>query len=148
MAFNLVIVSTSAPEMKLTISQPCGSAIQRMPKDVVIYFSEHSYWEPSNCGSRSGRMTLAGDAAHAMPPNRGQDCDHAINDAISFAQAVEATADGAERSFAMQSYSDGVVVRGFKETLLSRETAFKTGDYDNFKDHGTTRHGLARSPEQ
>ena len=83
-----------------------------------------------------------------MPPNRGQGLNHAINDAFNVIAAVKAIEGGGmDKKTAVEAYRDEVVERGAKETILSRDTAFATLDYDKFKDSGIMRHGLARSPD-
>ncbi|QIW98657.1 hypothetical protein AMS68_004175 [Peltaster fructicola] len=135
-------------ELASNLVEPYRTAVQCIPKDVDVQFSELSYWKPSIWDTHDGRVTLAGDAAHSMPPNRGQGCNHAINDALNLVQAVKAISGGAEKTRTVQSYSEEVVMRGVRETLLSKETAFKTVDYANFKDHGMMKHGLTRSPDE
>lgn len=82
-----------------------------------------------------------------MPPNRGQGCNHAINDALNFVRSVKAIAAGADQAKTIQAHSDEVIERGAQETRLSKETAEKTVDYAHFMDHGMVKHGLERAPE-
>ena len=119
-----------------------------MPEDVEILYSDLGCWVPRAWDTHEGRVTLAGDAAHSMPPNRGQGLNHALNDAYNFVEAVKkvATAQG-DRLEVIQAYSDEVAVRGAKETELSRETAFLTLDYSKFTESALMRHGLTRMPD-
>ena len=119
-----------------------------MPNEVEIMYNDLGCWIPEPWDTHGGRLTLAGDAAHSMPPNRGQGLNHAINDAYNFVKTVEKIATGgSNQALAIQAYSDEVAARGAKETELSRETAFLTLDYSKFKDSALMKHGLTRAPE-
>lgn len=83
--------------------------------------------EPWN--TRGGRVTLAGDAAHSMPPHRGQGLNDALQDACNLVQAIEKVVSGAARQDEeIQRVSDEIVERGAKETRLSIESAMKSFD--------------------
>ena len=119
-----------------------------IPEDVPIRFYDLSYWVPERWNTHNGGVVLAGDAAHSMPPNRGQGLNHAINDAYNIVAAIKHREHRkGQKQAVVEAYRDEVVERGAKETQLSRDTAFETLDYDKFKDSGIMRHGLARSPE-
>ena len=93
-------------------------------------------------------MTLAGDAAHSMPPDRGPGLNHAINDAYNFVAIVKRIDSGGKgQREILEAYSDEVAERGAKETQLSRETAYLTLNYSRFKDSALMRNGMTRSPE-
>jgi 2-polyprenyl-6-methoxyphenol hydroxylase-like FAD-dependent oxidoreductase len=132
----------------LISQQPFHSAILWIPDNVDIRFYDLSYWVPEHWDTQGGGVVLAGDAAHSMPPNRGQGLNHAINDAYNIVATIKKLDHDEKRKKAMmESYRDEVVERGAKETRLSRDTAFATLDYDKFKESGIMKHGLARSPD-
>lgn len=71
----------------------------------------------------AGRVTLLGDAAHAMPPFRGEGGCQAIDDALKLARAIETmdkTDSGSIRSL-MDSYQREMLERGGKAARLSAE---------------------------
>jgi len=49
-------------------AEPFRSAVQWMPEDTEITYNSMAYWEPVPWDNHSGRVTLAGDAVHPMPP--------------------------------------------------------------------------------
>ncbi|KAK3201165.1 hypothetical protein GRF29_213g1344068 [Pseudopithomyces chartarum] len=71
----------------------------------------------------AGRVTLLGDAAHAMPPFRGEGGCQAMDDALKLARAIEAmekTDVNSIRTF-MDSYQREMLERGGKAARLSAE---------------------------
>lgn len=57
-------------EKASVLAEPFRSAIQWMPGDTKITYNSIAYWAPVPWDSHSGRVTLAGDAAHPMPPRK------------------------------------------------------------------------------
>lgn len=57
-----------AKERGSKIQEPFRSAIQWIPEDVKFPYVDVSYWVAKPWDSHKGRVTLAGDAAHPMPP--------------------------------------------------------------------------------
>ena len=52
------------------LCEPFRSAILWMPEDQNITYDTMAYWVSVPWDSQDGRVTLAGDAAHAMPPRK------------------------------------------------------------------------------
>lgn len=50
--------------------QPFKSAIQWIPDDYPMTYDQINYWDCIPWDTHGGRVTLAGDAAHPMPPRR------------------------------------------------------------------------------
>jgi len=55
-------------EKASVLAEPFRSAVQWMSDDTKITYNSIAYWVPVPWDSHSGRVTLAGDAAHPMPP--------------------------------------------------------------------------------
>jgi 2-polyprenyl-6-methoxyphenol hydroxylase-like FAD-dependent oxidoreductase len=48
--------------------EPFRSVILNIPEDTKMYNQKLSYWIPTQWDNHDGRVTMAGDAAHPMPP--------------------------------------------------------------------------------
>ena len=120
--------------------------MQWLPDDTVVRFDLQRYWIPQRFQRHTDNVTLAGDAAHSMPPHRGQGLNHAIHDALNFVEAVKKIqADPESQAQVLRSYNDEVAERSRKETLMSLGAAGAT--YGTFKDSAQVKYGLVRSPE-
>ncbi|OCL07891.1 FAD/NAD(P)-binding domain-containing protein, partial [Glonium stellatum] len=87
----------------------------RIPLDQGTCWERATPWD-----NRKGRMTLCGDAAHPMPPHRGQGLNVAIQDASLFAAAIIEAASGAKSlSEAIDAYDKEMFERGTKEMKIS-----------------------------
>lgn len=112
-----------------------------------------AYWIAEPWDTRHGRITLAGDSAHPMPPYRGQGGNHAILDSFNFVVAVKkianATTGRAElQANLMKEYSDEVARRGAEETALSKKNGMMLMAYDDFKESPYAKQGLTRGGSQ
>lgn len=52
------------------LGEPAHSAFMWLPEDTEVHKADISYWITQQWDNRKGRITLVGDAAHAMPPCR------------------------------------------------------------------------------
>jgi len=50
------------------LAEPYRSAWKWIPDDTKMTYNNIAYWVPVPWDNHSGRATLAGDAAHPMPP--------------------------------------------------------------------------------
>lgn len=50
------------------LGEPARSAFMWLPDDTEVHKADISYWISQPWNNRQGRLTLIGDAAHAMPP--------------------------------------------------------------------------------
>lgn len=128
------------------LSEPFRSAFLWMPDNVQTRRYGLGYWIPptENWPTHNGRATLAGDAAHSMPPHRGQGLNNAINDAFNLVAAINALANE-DQTEVIQAYSDEVGERGAKEVQLSRETAAMMLDYTAFRQSALMTKGLEKA---
>ncbi|WPH03436.1 Hypothetical protein R9X50_00631600 [Acrodontium crateriforme] len=129
------------------LAEPFRSAFLWLPEDMEIKYNDLAAWVPSPWDSHDGRVTLAGDAAHAMPPHRGQGLNQAIQDAQNLVEAMKTIQQSGDHQPAIvQAYSDEVVERGGKETRLSLE-ASRSITLEAFKKGPWVKHGLGKVSE-
>ncbi|PHH59577.1 hypothetical protein CDD81_2842 [Ophiocordyceps australis] len=80
--------------------------------------------------NRHGRLTLAGDAAHAMTMYRGEAGNHGILDAVRLCAALEAVS-AAQKTLpaAIDEYEAELTVRTAPAVLLSRQACLDAHDF-------------------
>ena len=131
--------------------QPFRSAIQWLPDDLPLNYDILNYWISTPWDTRNGRATLAGDAAHPMPPHRGQGLNHAIQDAYNLVsiltKSASASTDPDTLGKQIQDYSDEVASRGAAEVELSRTQAFMALNWKTLQESPFMKHGVDRSPQ-
>ncbi|GAB7364635.1 hypothetical protein MBLNU230_g5438t1 [Neophaeotheca triangularis] len=86
-----------------------------------------------NCG---GRVTLVGDAAHAMTMYRGEAANHGILDAFNLAKAMEALERGLKiKREALDGYEAELRQRTRPAVLLSRQACLDAHDFGNLNEN-------------
>lgn len=117
-----------------------------MPEMVQTRRYGLGYWVPpvNAWQTHNGRVTLAGDAAHSMPPHRGQGLNNAINDAFNLVAAITEL-DNKNQNEYINLYSGEVAERGAKEVELSKETAAMMLDYTMFRQSALMTKGLQKA---
>lgn len=158
--FQLIPSWQGAPDMSLSnaerrahllertsgLAEPFHSAYAWIPEDLEIAYQHLGYWvaeEPWD--THSGRISLAGDAAHPMPPYRGQGLNNALLDAYSLVQAIDQMVKGdGEQAAVIQKASEEIAERGAKEVGLSVETALMSMDHEKIKSSALFSQGFAR----
>ncbi|KAF4635777.1 hypothetical protein G7Y89_g2323 [Cudoniella acicularis] len=109
-------------------ADPFKSAFEWLKEDQEVWYAPMAHWDPSTEGhrwdNRSGKVTLAGDAAHPMTFQRGQGLNSSIKDASELAsQIIEYLGKNAKktREEAISAYEKEMKERTGTEVRLSAE---------------------------
>jgi 2-polyprenyl-6-methoxyphenol hydroxylase-like FAD-dependent oxidoreductase len=104
------------------------------PWHLVIPSDRISIWLPVPWDSRGGRVTLAGDAAHAMTFHRGQGLNNCIRDAKEVVSSLEKVVRGdLQLTNAIDDYEKAMIDRGTAEVKTSMEQTLKCHNWDTFQ---------------
>ncbi|KAB5554440.1 hypothetical protein GE09DRAFT_1173527 [Coniochaeta sp. 2T2.1] len=116
------VVIERLKSMSHTISEPFRSAIDWIPPTRSNFFATQlRYWVTKQWDNRCSRVTLAGDAAHAMLPARGQGMN-ALEDVGRFVALMDGVKQGAQPlPDALGIYEKEVVERGRDVVVRSLE---------------------------
>lgn len=60
------------------LAEPFRSANMWIPEGTPVYLNKINYWVPIPWDNHGGRVTLAGDAAHPMPPCKLYTCSESF----------------------------------------------------------------------
>ncbi|KAM0264119.1 hypothetical protein ACHAQJ_000864 [Trichoderma viride] len=123
-------------------AEPRRSALKWLPDDLEVPDDSIKMWSPSPWDNHGGRVTLAGDAAHAISFYRGQGLNNAATDALRLVSAIENAAAGkVTMADAITAYDKEVVDRGQEEVRRTRELALSIRDWDNFLESPIVKFG-------
>ncbi|KAM3067369.1 hypothetical protein ACMFMF_009860 [Clarireedia jacksonii] len=127
--------------------EPFRTGGMKLPDDAIVPVYPGQQWAPTMAWDNyGGKVTLAGDAAHSMVPQRGQGLNNAIKDASDIVDAIKAVKAGATTlGEAITAYEAEMKPRGAKEVALSLEQALKARDKDTIKDSPIFKLGWQRS---
>ncbi|KAG9962936.1 FAD/NAD(P)-binding domain-containing protein, partial [Aureobasidium melanogenum] len=132
------------------LCEPFKSAYDCLPNNLDVRFEELGLWETKEWDCRNGRVVLAGDAAHAMPPHRGQGLNHAIQDAYNLINILiehyNSSSAPSDLPSQLQAYAQEVSVRGSEEVRLSKQNAYMVLDWKVLEQSPVFKHALDRSP--
>lgn len=118
----------------------------------VVWNIFMSDWDPSAEGCKwdthDGRVTLAGDAAHAISFQRGQGLNHSVQDAANlWAQILRYIGPGTDstQAEAIARYEEEMVERTGKETRLCTQNTEMVHDWSKAQQSPVFRIGSARA---
>lgn len=111
-------------------------AIQAIPESSPTLHLLLQDWPCRDWDNRDGRVTLAGDAAHAMVMYRGEAGNHGILDAWHLAREIRAVYAGDKtRAEAVGDYEKEMKERATPAVLLSRQACLDAHDYDGLNEN-------------
>ncbi|KAH8820697.1 hypothetical protein F5884DRAFT_764906 [Xylogone sp. PMI_703] len=126
-------------------SEPFRSAYAWLPENHPMYSNEIKYWLPSPWDNHNGRITLAGDAAHPMPPYRGQGLNHSICDVSKLMNGLISVNDKRELPEVIKVYEEEMIPRTKAETESSVENMILVHDWEKIKESPMMKVGIAKT---
>ncbi|RAL07228.1 FAD-dependent oxidoreductase [Aspergillus homomorphus CBS 101889] len=111
-------------EYAKNFANPWKSAFKWLDDDHEVWYMGLTDFDPGaedhHWDNQGGRVTLAGDAAHAMTYQRGQGLNHSITDAAKLVEAIRRFVSGEElQSTAVSEYEEEMIARASDEVRLS-----------------------------
>lgn len=110
--------------------------VDAIPDDSCIIEIKLQDWPCQDWDNHGGRVTLAGDAAHAMTMYRGEAANHGILDARNLTNALKSVASGeASIKDALDKYEAELRDRTAPAVLLSREACIMAHDFHGLNEN-------------
>lgn len=132
-------------------AEPWRTVGKELPEDLVFGVDRTTVWRPSMDWSKTefaGRVTLAGDAAHAMPPHRGQGLNNALQDAAALVDELKAVKEGQKSlSDAVATYETEMKERALAEIPISIMQAKMVHNWDTLMNAPFIKHGMNKYRE-
>ena len=105
-----------------TFAEPWRTVGRDLPDDFPVPLDRTTVWRPTVdwSGKFGHRVTLSGDAAHAMPPHRGQGLNNALQDAAVLVDELKAVKAGDKSlSDAIAAFEKDMKERTLQEIPIS-----------------------------
>lgn len=142
-------------ELGSQFAAPFSIAAANVPDDAQLFVDQGMQWDPRphfsisegktfwNKHCWSGAVTLAGDAAHAMLPHRGQGLNHALEDAAKLIAALTAVFRHKSTNVqeAIAGYEEEMVSRGGGEVETTAKAAWAAHDWSVLMQSPMFKHG-------
>jgi len=156
--FTLVVVKAGFPDPTLDdagrlrilkeqcagLVEPWRSSVLWIPDDTKVSQNRLGYWAPILWDNRDGRTTLVGDAAHPMPPHRGQGLNNCIADVAKLVEGLVAVEEGkASLKEAVDEYEKEMIPRAAQEVMASKGNALAILSFEKFMSSPLMKQGLA-----
>ncbi|WPH01317.1 putative monooxygenase, protein [Acrodontium crateriforme] len=126
--------------------EPFHTAAMKLRDEDTLPIYAGCQWSPDMAwDNHNGRVTIAGDAAHSMLPQRGQGLNNAMKDASDLVDAFKIAISGeCTLQEAITGYEHEMKPRGSKEVALSYEQAVKARDQSTILDSPIFKLGWKR----
>jgi 2-polyprenyl-6-methoxyphenol hydroxylase-like FAD-dependent oxidoreductase len=132
-------------------AEPWRSGALEIPDNLTFGIDRTTMFTPSMSWSDvlGGNVTLAGDAAHAMPPHRGQGLNNALEDAACLVRELTTARDGKKSlKDAIQAYEEDMRARTLKEIPISVMQARMVHSWDDLMNAPMIKMGMNKLKEQ
>ncbi|PKY00139.1 putative monooxygenase [Aspergillus campestris IBT 28561] len=114
---------------------PCFyDAVQGIPEGTPVTEVKLADWECLEWDNK-GRMTLVGDAAHAMTMYRGEAGNHGLLDAYWLAKAIDKVYRGEDSKTALDVYEGEMRERAQRAVKLSRQACYDAHEWEQLNEH-------------
>ncbi|OTA89349.1 hypothetical protein M434DRAFT_398589 [Hypoxylon sp. CO27-5] len=115
-----------------SFAEPLRSIVMDIPDDLNFTTAiKLADYPTQRWNNRNGRVTLAGDSAHAMTMYRGEGANHGILDAALLVDQLKKVRRGElDQKTAIDLYEDEMIPRTFDAVLKSRQAALVAHDWD------------------
>ena len=138
-------------EKAVNFAEPWRTVGRDFPEDLPIVVDRTSVWRPTMDWSKTelgGRVTIAGDAAHTMPPHRGQGLNNALQDSATLVEELQAVSNG-EKSLrdAIAAYEKDMKERTLVEIPITIAQAQMVHSYDTLMSAPFFKHGMNKYRE-
>lgn len=121
-------------ELTAGFASPLREVIRAIPATTQVQAIALADWPTRPWPNYNGRITLAGDAAHAMTMYRGEAYNHGVTDAaILAAQVFRMAAKEESQEFLIWEYEEEVLNRTHDAVLLSRQACLDAHDFHGLK---------------
>ncbi|PWY81542.1 FAD/NAD(P)-binding domain-containing protein [Aspergillus sclerotioniger CBS 115572] len=112
------------------------SVVEGIPPATPVLEIQLADWECLDWDNRDGRVTLAGDAAHAMTMCRGEAANHGLLDAFHLFQALRQMYTGAKGAKeALDEYEAEMRSRTRRAVRLSRQACHDAHAWERLNEH-------------
>jgi len=133
-------------------AEPWATIGKQLADDLVFPTDRTVMWKPDVDWSQSPlwpRVTIAGDAAHAMPPFRGQGLNNALQDAAHLIDELKDVHTGAKSlSEAITDYEKEMKERAMTEMKVSILQAETVHQWDRLMEAPFIKHGMNKYQEE
>lgn len=138
-------------EFAKSFTDPFRSAFEWLGDDHPVWQMGLTDFDPGAEGhrwdNRGGRVTVAGDAAHAMTYQRGQGLNHSVTDAAKLTEAAKAFVSGkVSQKEAVASYEEEMITRAGGEVRLSATNTEMLHDWAKVLQSPVLTSGMKSSP--
>lgn len=128
------------------LADPFRSMMLSLPQDAVIWCERLSIWPTVAWDNKQGTVTLAGDAAHPMTPQRGQGLNNAVHDAANLCRALDEHVHGEKPlSDVLAAYETELVERGREAVLSSGRDSMMVLNWEQLMNSPSLNRGPADS---
>ena len=129
-------------------ADPWRTVGRELPEDMNLGIDRICVWEPDMDRSQTAfgrRVTIVGDAAHCMPPHRGQGLNNALQDSATLVEELVAVKDGEKTlADAVEAYEKEMKERSLVEIPISVRTARLGHDWRQLMETPAVKMGMNR----